>query len=145
MASFVDVPATISFRRISVCTVSSFLVVLRHLRKQGLITEMDMEICWRAEKEWGGCAEHASYNRTVQLLVLLLLSFGPCTRLWFAHSYSPHEYREFTSLKSEPGYLSRYSDELLTGRQWFDSRQGQAILLYSTAARPALRPIQSSI
>jgi hypothetical protein len=38
----------------------------------------------------------------------------------------------------EPGELDRYCDGLRYGRPGFDSRQGQEILLHSTASRPAL-------
>jgi hypothetical protein len=38
--------------------------------------------------------------------------------------------------------LSQYSDRLRARRSGFDSRQGQAIIICSTATRPALKPIQ---
>lgn len=41
--------------------------------------------------------------------------------------------------------LSRYSDELLAGRQEFDFRQGQEIFLISIASRPALGSTQFRI
>jgi hypothetical protein len=50
-----------------------------------------------------------------------------------------------TDLQEEQGYLSRYSDRLLAGQPKFCFRQGQQIVLLSTASRPALRPIQPPI
>jgi hypothetical protein len=43
------------------------------------------------------------------------------------------------------GQFSRYSDVLRAGRPGFDSRQGQEIVLCSTASRPALWPTQPPI
>jgi hypothetical protein len=43
-----------------------------------------------------------------------------------------------------PGYLSRYSDGVRTGRLWFDCRQCK-IFLFSTASRPILEPIKPPI
>jgi hypothetical protein len=41
--------------------------------------------------------------------------------------------------------IHRYSDGLSAGRQGFDSRQGQKIVLLLTAYKPALGPIQPPI
>jgi hypothetical protein len=45
----------------------------------------------------------------------------------------------------EPGELGRYCDWLRDGRPGFDFRQGQEILLYSTASKPALGPTRPPI
>jgi hypothetical protein len=42
----------------------------------------------------------------------------------------------------EPGYFGRISDSLRAARPGFDSQQGQESLLFSTAFRLALGPIQ---
>jgi hypothetical protein len=41
--------------------------------------------------------------------------------------------------------VTQYSDGLQAGGLGFNSRQEQGIFLFSTASRPALGPIQSSI
>jgi hypothetical protein len=42
----------------------------------------------------------------------------------------------------EVGWLSQYNDILWAGELGFDSQQEQEIFLFSTVARPALRPTQ---
>jgi hypothetical protein len=71
---------------------------------------------------------------------------APCT-YWIGGWVDPRagldnvEKRKFFTLPGlEPsvGKLSGYSNELRTGRPWFDSRQEQANFLFSIASRPAL-------
>jgi hypothetical protein len=53
--------------------------------------------------------------------------------------------KSFTLFGYELGWLSRYSDGLMSGRPGFDSQQGQEIVLFSTESRGALRPSQPPI
>jgi hypothetical protein len=75
------------------------------------------------------------YTTTLGLMTTMMMIFFQLTKnLW----------QDFAK-KEKPGYLSKYSDSLRTGRPGFDPRQRHKRFLPISVSRPALGPTQPPV